>query len=136
MPTKSDSGKTSRPRIVLLMGAPGSGKGTQTTWLSNQLGLASLSTGEILRAEAKRNTPAGFMLRQTLASGALVNDETVCELVGAKLRRERNGNGLILDGFPRNVQQAEFLARLVEELGYNRPAVLHLDVSKEDLLRR
>src|SRR5271154_864377 len=61
-------------RVILFLGAPGSGKGTQSSWLSGQLGIPSLSTGEMLRAEAKRNTPAGLKLREVLASGSLVDD--------------------------------------------------------------
>ena len=136
MLTNSDLRKPSRARVVLLMGAPGSGKGTQGSWLSNQLGIPCLSTGEVLRTEAKRNTPAGFRLRHILASGALVSDDTVCAVVGARLRRERSSKGLILDGFPRTVAQAEFLDGLLSELRLPRPSLLHLDVSREDLLRR
>ena len=119
-----------------MMGAPGSGKGTQGSWLSTQLGIPCLSTGEVLRTEAKRNTPAGFRLRQILASGALVSDDTVCAVVRARFRRERYSKGLILDGFPRTVAQAAFLEGVLAEMGLPQPTVLHLDVSKEDLLRR
>ncbi|MDE3194702.1 MAG: nucleoside monophosphate kinase [Acidobacteriota bacterium] len=136
MLTNADLRKPSRARVVLMMGAPGSGKGTQGSWLSNQLGMPCLSTGEVLRSEAKRNTPAGFRLRQVLASGALVSDDTVCAVVGARLRRAKYPNGLILDGFPRTVAQAEFLDGLLSDLGLPGPTVLHLNVSKEDLLRR
>jgi adenylate kinase len=126
----------SRARVILMMGAPGSGKGTQSSWLSKQLGIPCLSTGEILRTEAKRNTPAGFRLRQFLATGALVDDEMVCAVVGARLQREPPENGLILDGFPRTVRQAVFLDGLLADLDLPRPTVIHLDVSEEGLLRR
>jgi len=126
----------SRARVILMMGAPGSGKGTQSSWLSKQLGIPCLSTGEMLRAEAKRNTPAGFRLRQFLGTGALAGDDMVCAVVGARLRRARPENGLILDGFPRTVKQAAFLDSLLADLGLPRPTVLHLDVSKEGLLHR
>ena len=119
-----------------MMGAPGSGKGTQSSWLSKQLGIPCLSTGEILRTEAKRNTPAGFRLRQFMATGALVDDEMVCAVVGARLQRETTENGLILDGFPRTVHQAAFLDGLLADLGLPRPTVIDLDVSEEGLLRR
>jgi adenylate kinase len=95
-----------------------------------------LSTGEILRTEAKRNTPAGFRLRQFMATGALVDDEMVCAVVGARLQRETTENGLILDGFPRTVHQAAFLDSLLADLGLPRPTVIDLDVSEEGLLRR
>jgi len=125
-----------RARGIILLGAPGSGKGTQGAWLSRRLGIPCLSTGEILRGEAKRNTPAGFRLRQLLASGALVDDETVCAVVGARLRKEPPVKGLILDGFPRTIRQAQFLDSLLSELGLPRPIAVHLDISADGLLRR
>jgi len=125
-----------RARIIILLGAPGSGKGTQGAWLSRKLGIPCLSTGEILRGEAKRNTPAGFRLRQLLATGALVDDEMACAVVGARLRKGPRVKGLILDGFPRTIQQAQFLDSLLSELGLSRPVVVHLDISADGLLRR
>jgi adenylate kinase len=123
-------------RVILFLGAPGSGKGTQSSWLSSQLGIPCLSTGDALRSEAKRNSPAGVRLRRILASGSLVGDEIVCEVVGARVRRGLPEGGLILDGFPRTVQQADFLGRLLADLGSPEPVVIHLDVSKPLLLRR
>lgn len=125
-----------RGRIILFIGAPGSGKGTQSSWLSTELGIPSLSTGSILRSEAKRNTPEGFRLRQILASGALVSDETVCGVVESKLRREFPENGAILDGFPRTVPQAAFLDGLLADMGFDSPMAIHLDVSRNGLVRR
>jgi adenylate kinase len=123
------------PRVILFLGAPGSGKGTQSSWLSAQLGIPSLSTGEALRTEAKRNTPAGVRLRRILASGSLVSDEIVCGVVGSRLRRDAP-TGLILDGFPRTVGQARCLDSLLTDLGLPGPLVIHLDVSRNLLLRR
>lgn len=128
-------------RVLLFLGAPGSGKGTQSSWLSSRLGMPILSTGEILRSEAKRNTPAGFRLRQVLASGALVDDDLVCAVVGARLRLgvhegDTPGRGVILDGFPRTVQQAVFLDSVLGDLGFPRPCVIHLEGSAQELLKR
>jgi len=136
MLTANSLSNQSRTRVILMMGAPGSGKGTQSSWLSKQLGIPCLSTGEILRTEAKRNTPAGFRLRQFMSTGALVDDEMVCAVVGARLQRETPENGLILDGFPRTVHQASFLDGLLADLGLPRPTIIDLDVSEEGLLRR
>ncbi len=127
--------------MILFMGAPGSGKGTQSAWLSTRLGLPALSIGDMLRAEAKEDTPAGLRLREILASGALVDDETVCEAVAARLWRELRRNGIILDGFPRTLKQADHLDRVLTEMKMlgdagQRPTVLHLDVSRERLLER
>jgi adenylate kinase len=123
-------------RVILFLGAPGSGKGTQSSWLSSQLGIPSLSTGEMLRSEAKQNTPSGLRLRQVLASGALVEDAIVCDAVGSRLRREGLDRGIILDGFPRTVKQAECLDRILAGMRMPGPLVLHLDVSPERLLGR
>jgi adenylate kinase len=123
-------------RVILFLGAPGSGKGTQSSWLSSQLGIPSLSTGEMLRAEAKQNTPAGLRLREILASGSLVEDATVCDAVGSRLRSEGRDRGIILDGFPRTVEQAECLDRILAGMKMPGPLVLHLEVSRERLLAR
>jgi adenylate kinase len=122
-------------RVILFLGAPGSGKGTQSSWLSKQLGIPSLSTGDMLRAEAKKNTAGGLRLRKILASGSLVSDSTVCDAVGARLRSER-GRGIILDGFPRTVNQAHCLDRILAGMKMRKPLVLHLAVSQSRLLER
>jgi adenylate kinase len=121
---------------IVFLGAPGSGKGTQSSWLSSQLGIPCLSTGEALRTEAKRNSASGVRLRRLLASGSLVSDEMVCAVVGARVRRDAGVSGLILDGFPRTVAQARYLDSLLGELGLPRPIVIHLKVGKGKLLRR
>ena len=90
----------------------------------------------MLRAESKRNTAAGLKLRDILASGSLVNDETVCEAVGARLRRELPERGIILDGFPRTLRQAECLDGILSDMGLAGPIVLHLEVSRERLAGR
>jgi adenylate kinase len=123
-------------RVILFLGAPGSGKGTQSSWLSGQLGIPSLSTGDMLRAESKRNTPSGLKLRDVLASGSLVDDEVVCQAVRSRLKREFPAQGIILDGFPRTRKQAECLDQILSAMGMPGPVVLHLDVSRERLLSR
>jgi adenylate kinase len=90
----------------------------------------------MLRAESKRNTPAGLKLRGVLASGSLVEDEVVCEAVGSRLKRELPAQGIILDGFPRTRKQAECLDQILSAMGMPGPLVLHLDVSRERLLSR
>jgi adenylate kinase len=122
--------------VILFLGAPGSGKGTQSSWLSGQLGIPSISTGDMLRAESKRNTPAGLKLRDVLASGSLVDDEVVCRAVSARLGRELPAQGIILDGFPRTCKQAECLDQILSKIGMPGPVVLHLEVSRERLLCR
>ena len=128
--------ENNNPRVILLMGAPGSGKGTQSARLTSLLGIPSLSTGEILRAEAKKNTPEGRNLRQIMASGALVDDETVCTAIASRLRQELRSSGLILDGFPRTVEQARFLDSVLASMNLPGPTVLQIEVSPESLLKR
>jgi adenylate kinase len=123
-------------RVTLFLGAPGSGKGTQSSWLSSRLGIPCLSTGEMLRGEAKENTQAGLRLRAILASGSLVKDAIVCEAVASRLRRDLPNGGIILDGFPRTLKQAECLDKILAGMRMPSPLVLHLDVSREKLRER
>jgi adenylate kinase len=127
---------TTTSRVILFLGAPGSGKGTQSTWLSKRLGIPTLSTGDMLRTEAKRNTPAGRKLRVVMASGSLVDDDLVCQAVKARLERDLGESSIILDGFPRTIAQAECLDDILGEMGLPGPLILHLDVSREMLLGR
>jgi adenylate kinase len=128
--------KKDNPSVILLMGAPGCGKGTQSARLTSLLGIPSLSTGEILRAEAKKPTREGHNLRDILGSGALVDDQTVCEAIIARLRDELRNGGVILDGFPRTVEQAQFLDTVLASMNLPAPVVLHIEVSPESLLQR
>jgi adenylate kinase len=104
--------------------------------LSAHLGVPSLSTGDMLRAEAKQNTRAGRKLSGILASGTLVDDETVCDAVRSRLERELPMRGIILDGFPRTRKQAECLSRILSDMKMPGPVVLHLEVSRERLVSR
>lgn len=90
----------------------------------------------MLRGEAKQDTPAGRRLRDILASGALVSDSVVCEAVGARLRRQLRQQGMILDGFPRTVNQAQYLDSVLADMKMPGPLVLHLDVSQQRLIAR
>ncbi len=142
MAVKDGTGTCGAGRIILLFGAPGSGKGTQSALLTSRYGIAAVSTGALLREEAKRNSPSGFRLRQTLAAGALVEDEQVFRAVKSRVKalREKNGTNsagsLILDGFPRTATQARMLDQLLTDLGMASPLVLHLDVPAEVLRTR
>ncbi|HWF11322.1 MAG TPA: nucleoside monophosphate kinase [Bryobacteraceae bacterium] len=124
------------PRVILFLGSPGSGKGTQSSLLAAKMGIPALSTGEMLRAEAQRKTAAGKKLRRILASGALVADDLVCEAVASRLRREMPRGGLILDGFPRTLAQAECLDDILRGMNLPGPTVLHLHVSRERIVAR
>lgn len=128
-------------RIMILMGAPGSGKGTQCSILESQFGMKCISTGSILRDASQQHTAAGRRLRKILSSGGLVDDATVCEAVASRIgvfldSPDRDQRDLVLDGFPRTVEQARWLDRLLEDLDGPSPIVIHLDVPNDVLLRR
>ncbi len=95
-------------RLVLL-GAPGAGKGTQAVFLKERKGLAHISTGDIFRHNLKNNTPLGIEAKKYMDAGQLVPDEVVMKMVGETLDGFGDGEGFMLDGFPRTVAQAEFL---------------------------
>jgi adenylate kinase len=130
----SARGAVVRPRIVLL-GAPGSGKGTQAERLSARFGIPRISTGEMLRDNVARGTEAGRQAAPLLAEGRYVPDSVLLPMVRERLAEEDCKDGFILDGFPRTVPQAEVLGRLV---GGNRGnfVVVHVDVPRSELLRR
>jgi adenylate kinase len=124
-------------RIILFMGAPGSGKGTQSSLLASRMEIACISTGDILRQAAREATPQGLRLRQIMTSGGLVDDSTVCDAVISRIRTmEPGSDSLILDGFPRTVAQAKKLDRVLDALGIDPPLVIHLDVPAGVLVRR
>jgi hypothetical protein len=100
--------------IVLLFGAPGSGKGTQSRFISQRRKIAAISTGDMLRSECGRETALGQAVRSILANGGLVDDELVNELVVNRLSEPDCRRGFILDGYPRTVPQAGFLGRFLQ----------------------
>ena len=111
-------------RIVLL-GAPGSGKGTQANLLVDKYGIPQISTGDLLRAAVSEGTPYGFQAKVAMDAGQLVSDEIVLDIVRARLAQADTERGFILDGFPRNIPQAEALDAMLDELNLPvRTAVL------------
>jgi len=122
-------------RIVLL-GAPGSGKGTQAQRLQAKYGVPQVSSGDLLRDAVARKTELGLKAKSVMDSGQLVSDDIVLGLIRDRLRRPDAARGFILDGFPRNIDQANSLNALLKELGQPIDAVLQLDVRKETLVQR
>ena len=94
---------------VILLGAPGAGKGTQATRISDKFGLPHISTGDIFRENIKNQTPIGVLAKSYIDKGQLVPDEVTCEIVKDRLQKEDCKNGYLLDGFPRTIAQAEML---------------------------
>lgn len=122
-------------RIVLL-GAPGSGKGTQAARLVEELDLPHISSGELLREAVKANTLLGQKAKVVIDRGELVSDEIMLGLIEERLTQEDTQAGFILDGYPRNLAQAEALDELLERLGQPVDEALHIDVDSELLIQR
>jgi adenylate kinase len=122
-------------RIVLL-GAPGSGKGTQSQRLVARHGIPQISTGDLLRAAVAKGTPLGLKAKEAMDQGRLVDDEIVLGMIRERLAEPDVRNGFILDGFPRNLAQAHALDSLLSELGQPLDAVVQMDVDYGELMRR
>jgi adenylate kinase len=122
-------------RIVLL-GAPGSGKGTQSQRLVQEHGIPQISTGDLLRAAVAKGTPLGVRAKEAMDQGKLVEDEIVLGMIRERLAEPDVANGFILDGFPRNLLQADALDALLNELGQPLDAVVQMDVEYTELMRR
>ena len=122
-------------RIVLL-GAPGSGKGTQAQRLQAERGLPQVSTGDLLRSAVAAHTPLGVKARAAMDAGELVSNEIVIEMIRERLSQPDAADGYVLDGFPRNLEQAEALDLLLNELGQTLDAVVLLHVDFSILMKR
>lgn len=122
-------------RIVLL-GAPGAGKGTQAKKLIDKYGIPQISTGDILRQNVAEGTPLGKEAKSYMDKGELVPDSVVLGLVEDRLRKDDCKKGYILDGFPRNTAQAEALDKILASLNMSLTGALSVDVPKDDLMKR
>lgn len=122
-------------RLVLL-GAPGSGKGTQATRLKAELGVPHISTGDMLRAAVAAGTPMGVQAKAVMASGQLVSDDILLGMLEDRLALPDVEPGFILDGYPRNLLQAAALDQLLVRIGQPLDAVLKLDVQKNIIVER
>jgi len=122
-------------RLVLL-GAPGAGKGTQAKKLIEKYGMPQISTGDLLRAAVGAGTDLGKEAKSFMDKGELVPDSVVLGMVEERLQQDDCKNGYILDGFPRNTAQAEALDVMLDKLGMSLDAALSVDVPLEDLMKR
>ena len=123
-------------RNLILLGAPGAGKGTQAQRLSARFGIPQISTGDMLRAARREGTPLGKKAEEYMNKGALVPDEVVIGLVEERLGKPDAKAGFILDGFPRTIPQAEALDRVLEKLGRARISVVDVQVPESVLIER
>ena len=121
---------------LILFGAPGSGKGTQSEKLIARYGLKHLSTGDLLRSEIARHTPLGLEAKKLMDRGQLVPDEVVIGMISSALDQNPAAKGFLFDGFPRTSAQAEALDNLLELKKAPIIVMLALDVSEEELVRR
>lgn len=122
-------------RIVLL-GAPGSGKGTQAKLLMERFGVPQISTGDLLRAAVAAQSPLGLKAKAAMDAGELVSDEIVLGMIRERLAEADAKAGFILDGFPRNGAQAAALDALLAELGQDIDRAVHIQVAFDELLKR
>jgi adenylate kinase len=122
-------------RIVLL-GAPGSGKGTQAKRLVEKYGIPQISTGDLLRAAVAEGTPLGLKAKAAMDAGELVSDQLVLGMIRERLSKPDTQKGFILDGFPRNIAQAEALDQLLQEIQQPLQKAVHIKVSYESLMQR
>ncbi|GAB9140217.1 hypothetical protein BDS110ZK25_28990 [Bradyrhizobium diazoefficiens] len=124
------------PMRIILLGPPGSGKGTQAQLLVERYGIVQLSTGEMLRAAVAAGTPVGLKAKEIMASGGLVPDDVVVGIISDRIDQPDAKNGFILDGFPRTVPQAEALDELLRQKHLKLDAVIELRVNESALLSR
>ena len=122
--------------VLLLFGPPGSGKGTQSGRIANWLGIPAISTGDMLREEIKAGTALGNAVKSIMASGGLAGDNLVNRMLARRVSSPDSAHGFLLDGYPRTVQQAEYLDALLAERHFHSPIVLHLDVPMDALVGR
>ena len=122
--------------IVIFLGAPGSGKGTQAKLVAHSLGYAHLSTGDLLRSAIVAKSELGRLVEPILAAGKFVDDKIVLDLVRESLERNIQKPGIVFDGYPRSVSQAQALDKVLDELGLSVDRVIHLNVPDHNIVDR
>lgn len=133
----SKAAKAQTPRLILIMlGAPGAGKGTQADILAEKLGLPHVSSGDLFREAIREQTSLGREAKRFLGKGSLVPDDVTVRMIKARLAEPDAAAGAILDGFPRTVPQAEALDRLLATQGSRVRGALYVEVDKDELVRR
>ncbi len=121
---------------IVIFGAPGSGKGTQSNYLKEKYGLEHISTGDLLRAEIAQKSELGKMAENYIAKGQLVPDEVVIGMLEETVKKNPNAKGFIFDGFPRTLAQGEALDKILKKFGQEISIVISLEVDDEELINR
>lgn len=121
---------------LILLGAPGAGKGTQAAYLSKEMKLAHIASGDLFRKNAQQGTRLGLLAKTYMDKGALVPNDITISMILERIKEPDCANGLMLDGFPRNIEQAEALGKALKEVGKDIGKVVYLKVSEEELLKR
>ena len=122
--------------IIILLGPPGSGKGTQANFIQSKLSIPHLSTGDILRQSVQNETNLGIKVKDIMADGKLVSDDLVLDVIKERISQSDCDQGFILDGYPRNIVQAESLNIVLKDINRNIDRILFLDVNFEVLQSR
>src|SRR5688500_4679903 len=134
--SSGDSSFLERAMRLVLLGAPGSGKGTQAARLKQHLQVPHISTGDLLRAEVAAGSALGVQAKEIMARGDLVSDDILLGMLEDRFSRPDTRNGFILDGYPRNLVQAAALDGLLQRIGQPMDAALQLEVDNELLIER
>lgn len=135
--TQSRDPKAGAPRRILIMlGAPGAGKGTQAEILSERLGVPHVSSGDLFRTAIRDDTPVGREAKRYMQRGALVPDDVTVRMIKSRLAEPDAAGGAILDGYPRTVPQAEALDRMLAAQGSRVRGALYVEVDRDELARR
>lgn len=121
---------------IIMLGAPGAGKGTQAKQIADKYSIPHISTGDIFRANIKNGTELGKKAKQYMDQGALVPDELTCDLVMDRIQQDDCKNGFVLDGFPRTIPQAEALDAALEKINEKMDYAINVDVPDENIVNR
>ncbi len=121
---------------IVMLGAPGAGKGTQARLISEKYSIPQISTGDIFRANTRDNTELGQRAKSYMDKGLLVPDQVTCDLVVDRISKDDCKNGYILDGFPRTIPQAEALTKALNQQGAKIDYAIDVEVPDEDIVRR